>query len=59
MPLHSRAAPDAFGKGEAFEGVSYGVPQVQGFADAMFLRVFFYDVFLTCTERPTMDFSKA
>ena len=35
-----------FGKGEAFEGVSHGVPQVQGFADAMFQRVLFYDVFL-------------
>lgn len=35
-----------FGKGEAFEGVSYGVPQVQGFADAMFQWVLFYDAFL-------------
>ena len=46
MPLHSRAAPDAFRQGRGFRGVSHGVPQVQGFADAMFLRVFFYDVFL-------------
>ena len=34
-----------FGQGKAFEGVAYGVPQVEGFADAMFVGVLLHNVF--------------